>query len=48
MALNVYTASAGSGKTHTLTREYLRLALASDNEKAFQGIQGASSPLGGA
>ena len=39
MALNVYTASAGSGKTHTLTREYLRLALAYDNTPTFQGIQ---------
>lgn len=35
--LRIYTASAGSGKTHTLTGEYLRLALRSRG--AFRYIQ---------
>ena len=39
MALDLYTASAGSGKTHTLTREYLRLALSSDDPNTFRHIQ---------
>ncbi len=35
--LKIYKASAGAGKTHTLTYEYLRLALVS--ERAFEHIQ---------
>ena len=35
--LRIYTASAGSGKTHTLTGEYLRLALRTRG--AFRYIQ---------
>lgn len=35
--LTIYKASAGSGKTHTLTREYLRLALQS--EYGYERIQ---------
>ena len=39
MALDLYTASAGSGKTHTLTREYLRLALSTSDPNTFRHIQ---------
>ena len=39
MALDIYTASAGSGKTHTLTREYLRLALSTPDPHYFSTIQ---------
>ena len=39
MALDIYTASAGSGKTHTLTREYLRLALSTSDPHYFSTIQ---------
>ena len=39
MQLSIYTASAGSGKTHTLTREYLRLALSTPNPHYFSTIQ---------
>ena len=39
MPLHVYTASAGAGKTHTLTREYLRLALSSPDPRYFTTIQ---------
>lgn len=35
--LKIFKASAGSGKTHTLTREYLRLALS--DPRAFERIQ---------
>lgn len=39
MALfTIYSSSAGSGKTFTLTREYLRLALSSDNPLYFRNI----------
>ena len=34
----VYSSSAGSGKTYTLTKEYLKLALASQSETAFRSI----------
>ena len=36
--LTVYSASAGSGKTYTLTREYLRLALSSSTADGFRTI----------
>lgn len=39
MPLHIYTASAGAGKTHTLTREYLRLALSSPDPRYFTSIQ---------
>lgn len=39
MSLDLYTASAGSGKTHTLTREYLRLALSTSDPNTFRHIQ---------
>ncbi len=39
MSLKVYTASAGSGKTHALTREFLRLMLSSDDPRYFTTIQ---------
>ncbi|MCE6989963.1 exodeoxyribonuclease V subunit beta [Dyadobacter sp. CY323] len=34
----VYSSSAGSGKTYTLTKEYLKLALSSDSETYFRNI----------
>ncbi len=39
MSLKVYTASAGSGKTHALTREFLRLMLRTDDPRHFTTIQ---------
>ena len=39
MSLDLYTASAGSGMTHTLTREYLRLALSTSDPNTFRHIQ---------
>lgn len=36
--LTVYSASAGSGKTYTLTREYLRLALATPDADGFRAV----------
>jgi ATP-dependent helicase/nuclease subunit A len=36
--ITVYSASAGSGKTYTLTREYLRLALGNDYRFAWRHI----------
>lgn len=36
--ITVYSASAGSGKTYTLTREYLSLALAKDYKTAYRHI----------
>lgn len=36
--ITVYSASAGSGKTYTLTREYLQLALGSDYKFAYKHI----------
>ena len=39
MSLDLYTASAGSGKTHTLTCEYLRLALSTSDPNTFRHIQ---------
>lgn len=39
MSLKVYTASAGSGKTHALTREFLRLMLSTDDPHHFTTIQ---------
>ena len=39
MSLKVYTASAGSGKTHALTREFLRLMLSTDDPRHFTTIQ---------
>ncbi len=37
--LKVYTASAGSGKTHSLTKEFLSLVLKEKTPLAFKGIQ---------
>ncbi len=37
--LKVYTASAGSGKTHSLTKEYLSLVLKDKSSLAFKGVQ---------
>lgn len=37
-AFLVYNASAGSGKTYTLVREFLQLALRSGHEEAFKSI----------
>lgn len=34
----VYNSSAGSGKTFTLVKEYLKIALKTRNEKAYKGI----------
>ncbi|MBC8110014.1 MAG: UvrD-helicase domain-containing protein, partial [Verrucomicrobia bacterium] len=34
----IYNSSAGSGKTYTLTKEYLKLALATDDSSAFRRI----------
>jgi len=34
----VYSSSAGSGKTYTLTKEYLKLALQSDSDTYFRSI----------
>jgi ATP-dependent exoDNAse (exonuclease V) beta subunit len=34
----VYNSSAGSGKTFTLVKEYLKIALKTKNEKTFKGI----------
>jgi ATP-dependent exoDNAse (exonuclease V) beta subunit len=34
----IYSSSAGSGKTYTLTKEYLKLALQSDNPHYFKNI----------
>ncbi len=34
----VYSSSAGSGKTYTLTKEYLKLALGSESETYFRSI----------
>ena len=39
MALKIYTASAGSGKTHALTREFLRLMLSTGDPRYFTTIQ---------
>ena len=39
MALKIYTASAGSGKTHALTREFLRLMLSNGDPRYFTTIQ---------
>jgi ATP-dependent exoDNAse (exonuclease V) beta subunit len=38
MPLKVYRSSAGSGKTFTLVKEYLRVALASERPDAYRGI----------
>ena len=35
---NIYSASAGSGKTYQLVREYLRICLGSDNPRQFMKI----------
>lgn len=37
--LTIYKASAGSGKTHTLTGEYLRLCLSQPNGQGYRRIQ---------
>ncbi len=34
----IYSSSAGSGKTYTLTKEYLKLALQHDNPNYFRHI----------
>ena len=34
----VYNASAGSGKTYTLVKEYLRILLSNPNPRTFQSI----------
>ena len=39
MFLKIYTASAGSGKTHVLTREFLRLMLSTGDPRYFTTIQ---------
>ena len=39
MSLKIYTASAGSGKTHALTREFLRLMLSTGDPIYFTTIQ---------
>jgi len=39
MSLKIYTASAGSGKTHALTREFLRLMLSNGDPRYFTTIQ---------
>ena len=39
MSLKIYTASAGSGKTHALTREFLRLMLSTGDPRYFTTIQ---------
>lgn len=39
MSLKIYTASAGSGKTHALTREFLRLMLNTGDPRYFTTIQ---------
>ncbi|MDR2563367.1 MAG: UvrD-helicase domain-containing protein [Prevotellaceae bacterium] len=36
--LTVYRASAGAGKTYALTKEYLKQALAGNNENAFRSL----------
>ncbi len=38
MSLDIYSASAGSGKTYTLTREYLRWLLSSPSPAAFRSV----------
>jgi len=38
MNFTVYKSSAGSGKTYTLVREYLRLCLATENADSFKSI----------
>ncbi|MDR2449220.1 MAG: UvrD-helicase domain-containing protein [Prevotellaceae bacterium] len=38
MGLNIYNASAGSGKTYTITLEYLRWLLSSPAPGAFRGV----------
>lgn len=38
-SLKIYTASAGSGKTHALTREFLRLMLSNGDPRYFTTIQ---------
>ena len=35
---NIYSSSAGSGKTFTLTKEYLKLALGSDKSYYYKRI----------
>ena len=39
MSLKIYTASAGSGKTHALTREFLSLMLSTGDPRYFTTIQ---------
>ena len=36
--VDIYKASAGSGKTHTLTQQYLRYLLQSDDPDAYRHI----------
>ncbi|TAF66680.1 MAG: hypothetical protein EAZ55_05635 [Cytophagales bacterium] len=38
MSFRIYSSSAGSGKTYTLTKEYLKLALKSENPAYFRHI----------
>jgi ATP-dependent exoDNAse (exonuclease V) beta subunit len=38
MPFKIYRSSAGSGKTFTLVREYLRIALGSHSDTAYRGI----------
>lgn len=38
MPFKIYRSSAGSGKTFTLVKEYLRLALSSDRPDSYRGI----------
>ena len=37
-AFSVYNASAGSGKTYTLVKEYLKIILTSKKEDAYKNI----------
>jgi len=37
-AFQIYNASAGSGKTHTLVREYLKIVLSSKRDDAYRNI----------
>ncbi|TNF26070.1 MAG: hypothetical protein EP314_06220, partial [Bacteroidetes bacterium] len=38
MPFKIYRSSAGSGKTFTLVKEYLRIALATDSSDTYRGI----------
>ena len=42
--LNIYRASAGSGKTYNLTRDYIRLLFEQKNERAHRRIMAVTLP----